>query len=152
MDQGAGNGTDKRPLVFLGLSVIILIVLVTIAFKSGPFGQQFRLEQAVICQELDGNRQPLHVGNTIPYGLRQVCLWLQYASAREGSHLDVSWYYGNELVLSEPLKLMTKDGVRAFYLLQEEGTPLPAGEYRVTVSTASKVWADIGFEIKKEQQ
>lgn len=150
MDQGHEKRSGKRPLILLGLSVIVLITLVTFTLKSGPFGQSFRLEQAVICQELDGNRQPLRAGNTIPYGLRQVCLWLQYASAREGSNLEVSWYYGNDLVLSEPLKLMTKDGVRAFYLLQEEGTPLPAGDYRVTISTLSKVWADIYFKIEKQ--
>ena len=94
----------------------------------------FKVDEALICQELDGNREPLLVGSSIPYGPSQICLWLKYSSARQGSHLEVSWYYGEDLVLSEPLKLMTKDGVRAFYLLREEGTSLPVGTYRVTVS------------------
>ena len=141
----------KRPLMLLGFSVILLLLLVTWSLKVGPFSSFFKVEEAVICQELGNNREPLLVSNSIPYGPRQICLWLKYSSAREGSHLEVSWYYGNELVLSEPLKLMTKDGVRAFYLLREEGTPLPVGSYRVTVSTPAKVWSDIKFEIARRK-
>ena len=141
----------KRPLMLLGFSVILLLLLVTWSLKVGPFSSFFKVEEAVICQELGNNREPLLVSNSIPYGPSQICLWLKYSSAREGSHLEVSWYYGNELVLSEPLKLMTKDGVRAFYLLREEGTPLPVGSYRVTVSTPAKVWSDINFEIARRK-
>ena len=141
----------KRPLMLLGFSVILLLLLVTWSLKVGPFSSFFKVEEAVICQELGNNREPLLVSNSIPYGPSQICLWLKYSSAREGSHLQVSWYYGNELVLSEPLKLMTKDGVRAFYLLREEGTPLPVGSYRVTVSTPAKVWSDIKFEIARRK-
>ena len=143
--------SEKRPLVLLGFSVILLLLLVTWSLKVGPFSSFFKVEEAVICQELGDNREPLLVSNSIPYGPSQICLWLKYSSAREGSHLEVSWYYGNELVLSEPLKLMTKDGVRAFYLLREEGTPLPGGSYRVTVSTPAKVWSDIKFEIARRK-
>lgn len=146
MDKSA-----KRPLVLLGLSVILLLLLVTWSLKVGPFSSFFKVEEAVICQELGEDREPLLKGNIIPYGPSQICLWLKYSSAREGSHLEVSWYYGNELVLSEPLKLMTKDGVRAFYLLREEGTPLPIGSYRVNVSTPAKVWSDIKFEIVRRK-
>ena len=141
----------KRPIMFLGFSVILLLLLETWSLKVGPFSSFFKVEEAVICQELGDNREPLLIGNSIPYGPSQICLWLKYSSAREGSHLEVSWYYGNELVLSEPLKLMTKDGVRRFYLLREEGTPLPVGSYRVTVSTPAKVWSDIKFEIARRK-
>ncbi len=151
MDFITRNKSAKRPLIFLGFSVILLLLLVTWSLKVGPFGSSFRVEQALICQELNDNRNPLYVSNSIPYGSRQICLWLQYSSAREGSHLEVSWYYGKDLVLSEPLKLMTKNGVRAFYLLREEGTPLPVGSYRVTVSTPDKVWSDIKFEVVRRK-
>ena len=141
----------KRPIMFLGFSVILLLLLVTWSLKVGPFSSFFKVEEAVICQELGDNREPLLIGNSIPYGPSQICLWLKYSSAREGSHLEVSWYYGNELVLSEPMKLMSKDGIRVFYLLREEGTSLPVGLYRVTVSTPAKVWSDINFEIVRRK-
>ena len=151
MKSSNSDNNAKRPLILLGCSVILLLLLVTWSLKIGPFSSFFKVEEALICQELGGNREPLLVGNSIPYGPSQICLWLKYSSAREGSHLEVSWYYGNELVLSEPLKLIAKDGVRAFYLLREEGTPLPVGKYRVTVSTPAKVWTDIKFEITRRK-
>ncbi|MEA5034399.1 hypothetical protein [Cloacibacillus evryensis] len=110
-------------------------------------GSSFRIDKAVVCVELDRDRLPHKVMNTIQYGTRQVCLWFQYSSAPEGNHLEVSWYYGKDIVLSEPLKLMTKDGVRAFYLLREEGTPLPVGKYRVTISSPTKRLSELEFEI-----
>ena len=143
--------SSKRPLVLLGLSVILLLLLVAWSLKAGPFSSFFKVEEALICQELGDNREPLFVSKSIPYGQSQICLWLKYSSAREGSHLEISWYYGKELVLSEPMKLMTKDGIRVFYLLREEGTPLPVGSYRVTVSTPAKVWSDIKFEIVRRK-
>ena len=145
------NKSAKRPLLLLAFSVVFLLLLVTWSLKVGPLLSSFKVDEALICQELDGNREPLLVGSSIPYGPSQICLWLKYSSARQGSHLEVSWYYGEDLVLSEPLKLMTKDGVRAFYLLREEGTSLPVGTYRVTVSAPDKVWADIKFEIVRRK-
>ena len=64
--------------------------------------------------------------------------------------MEIAWYYENEKVLSESLKLMTKDGKRAFYLLQEEGTPLPVGKYSVTISSATKVLSSLDFEIVRK--
>jgi len=151
MDSINKERSAKRPLILLGFSVILLLLLVTWSLKVGPFSSRFKVEDAVICQELGADRKPLLIGNSIPYGPSQICLWLKYSSAREGSHLEVSWYYGNELVLLEPLKLISKDGVRTFYLLREEGTPLPVGSYRVTVSTPAKVWSDIKFEIVRRK-
>ena len=147
MDQNYQDSYGKRPLILLGVAVIILVALIVVSLKSGLLGSTFRIDKAVVCVELDRNRLPHKVMNTIQYGTRQVCLWFQYSSASEGNHLEVSWYYGKDLVLSEPLKLMTKDGVRAFYLLREEGTPLPVGKYRVTISSPTKRLSELDFEI-----
>ncbi|MCD7952629.1 MAG: hypothetical protein LUG14_06870 [Synergistaceae bacterium] len=147
MDQNYQKSSGKRPLILLGVAVIMLVALIVVSLKSGLLGSTFRIDKAVVCVELDRNRLPHKVMNTIQYGTRQVCLWFQYSFASEGNHLEVSWYYGKDLVLSEPLKLMTKDGVRAFYLLREEGTPLPVGKYRVTISSPTKRLSELEFEI-----
>ena len=139
----------KRPFIILGASVVLLTVLVALSLNSGVFGNSLHIDKLIICLELDENRMPLRVSDSIPYGPRQICLWLQYASAREGSHLEVSWYYGKERVLSEPFKLMKKDGVKAFYLLREAGTPLPPGKYKVVVSTVTGELSNAAFEILK---
>lgn len=147
MGRDSGNASGNRPLVFLGIAVILLILSVIISFKAGPFRSSFRVEEVLICQELDGSRQPLRIGNSIPYGVRQVCLWLKYMSAREASYLEVSWFYEKDVILSERVGLTAKDGVRAFYLLREEGDILPKGNYSVVVSTGSKKWSEISFHI-----
>lgn len=147
MDQNYQNGSGRRPLILLGLTVVVLVILSVVSLKTGLLGSSFRIDKAVVCVELDRNRLPHKVMNTIQYGTRQVCLWFQYSSAPEGNHLEVSWYYGKDLVLSEPLKLMTKDGVRTFYLLREEGTPLPVGKYRVIISSPTKRLSELEFEI-----
>lgn len=150
MDQIFSNGSGKRPLLFLGIVIILLILLAVVSFKSGPFRSSFCVEEVVLSQELDGARRPLQVGNSIPFGARQVCLWIKYASAREGSYLNVSWYYENEMILSERIELTLKDGVRVFYLLKEEGIALPQGNYRVTVSAAATPQSEISFHIDKK--
>ncbi|MDO5114797.1 MAG: hypothetical protein Q4D58_01730 [Synergistaceae bacterium] len=139
--------TGKRSLVILGAIVVILVILSVMSLNTGLLGSPFRIDKAVVCIELDKNRLPHKVMETITHGVRQVCLWFQYSSAAEGNHLVVSWYYGEDMVLSESLKLMTKEGVRAFYLLREDGSPLPPGNYRVTISSATRMLSELNFEI-----
>lgn len=146
------NKSGRRSLVLLGAFVVVLAILVAATLKSGLSGRSFRIDKAVVCVELDRNRLPSKVKNSIQHGTRQVCLWFQYSSAPVGSHLEVTWYYGKDLVLSEPIKLMTKDGMRAFYLLREEGTPLPIGKYRVVISSTTKKLSDIEFSIVKKNE
>lgn len=149
MEQEYQSGSGKRPLILLGLVVIVLVALSVISLKTGMLGKSFRIDKAVVCIELDRNRLPHKIMDTIQYGTRQVCLWFQYSSAAAGNRLVVSWYYGTDLVLSESLKLITEDGTRAFYLLQEEGIPLPEGKYRVTISSPTKCLEELEFEITK---
>ena len=151
MERDHGKSSGRRPLLLLGAAVVVLVILSVISLRTGLLGSSFSIDKAVVCIELDSNRLPHKVRQTIQYGVRQVCLWFQYSSAPEGNHLEISWYYEDEKVLSESLKLMTKDGMRAFYLLEEEGTPLPAGKYRVTISSATKVLSSLDFEIIRKK-
>lgn len=150
MERDHGKSSGRRPLLLLGAAVIILVILSVVSLRTGLLGSSFSIDKAVVCIELDKDRLPHKVRQTIQYGVRQVCLWFQYSSARVGNHLEIAWYYENEKVLSESLKLMTKDGKRAFYLLQEEGTPLPVGKYSVTISSATKVLSSLDFEIVRK--
>lgn len=149
MNQPFKNMSEKSSLFFLGAIVVLLIFLAILSFKAGPFRSSFSVDEVLISQELDGSRKPIRIGNRIPSGVRQVCLWLKYSSAREGSYLEVSWFYQDEMVLSERVGLTAKDGVRAFYLLRDSGDALPTGDYKVTVSTAAKKWSETDFRIEQ---
>ena len=145
------NEAGKRPLIILGSAVILLLLLSAWSLKADLFTDGFHIDKSVICLELDENRKPLHISSKIQYGSRQICLWLQYSKAKEGNHLDITWYYGKDKVLTEQLKLMTADGVKAFYLLREEGTPLPVGSYKAVISTPVKTLSEIKFDIVRRK-
>lgn len=152
MDREEHKNSGNRPLILLGAAVVILAALVAVSLKAGLLGGQFKIDKAVVCVELDRERRPNKVMEKIPYGTRQVCLWFKYSNAPEGNHIDISWYYGKDLFQSESLKLMTKNGERAFYLLREAGTPLPIGKYRVTISSPTKKLSDLQFEIARKNE
>lgn len=151
MDRQEQKTSGNRPLILLGAAVVILAALVVMSLKSGILGGQFRIDKSVVCVELDRERRPNKVLEKIPYGVRQVCLWFKYSNAPDGTHLEISWYYGKDLFQSESLKLMTKNGERAFYLLREEGTPLPVGKYRVIIASPTKKLSDLQFEIVRKK-
>lgn len=150
MERKYFESSGRRPLIILAFAVVALVLLSVASLKTGLVGKTFRIDKSVVCVELDRSRRPHKIRETIQYGTRQVCLWFQYSDAPEGSHLEVSWYYGEDLVRSEPLKLMSKDGIRAFYLLREDGMPLPQGKYRVTISSPTKCLSELNFEIIKK--
>lgn len=143
--------SGKRPLVILGFIVVILLLFVVWSLKIGALGESFRLEKAVVCRELDNNSRPSGIFGDVPYGSRQICLWLEYSHARKGSDIKISWYYGKNLILSETVALIAKDGTRAFYLLRDEGTPLPVGAYRAVISQQTRKWSDIKFNVVKRK-
>lgn len=149
MSQNSSD-VSKKPLIVLGVVVIVLILLCVVSFKRGIIGRAFKIEKAVVCVELDSDKRPRKIRDVMTYGTKQACLWFNYSSASEGNRLEVEWYYNDSLVLSDPVKLMTKDGVRAFYLLHEGGTPLPAGKYTVKIIAPTKELCSVNFKIVKK--
>ena len=143
--------SKDKPFIILGCIIVVLLFLVAWSSKPEIFGEQLDINNACVCLELDDNRQPLHISNNIPYGSRQICLWFNYKSSRDGTHVDVTWYYGKDVVLDESMKLMDKEGTKAFYLRREEGTALPAGKYKVVLSTNNKIITEIPFAILKRK-
>jgi hypothetical protein len=145
--------SGKKPLIILGFSVIILLLLVAWSLsKIGAFGESFRVEKAVICPELDPDRKPADTdskNNVISYGTRQICLWFQYAGAQQGDNVKITWYSGGKSVFSEPVTLLSAAGTRSFYFIKEDGSMLPVGDYHVTITTPTRKRSEIKFSIVK---
>jgi hypothetical protein len=89
------------------------------------------LEDIQICEELDEDMKPLNAGKSVQEGIKQVCLWFSYSSAREGDSLEINWAFENQTIQRDVFRIASIEGVRAFYLLMEDGSPLPAGSYSV---------------------
>jgi hypothetical protein len=128
-----GNRRDQAtPLAGLGLFVVVLMAFLSLSFRSGNvIAASFRLDDVRICEELDGDLRPVNPGTVLPAEVKQACLWFQYSRAREGDSLEIFWNYGGQAIQKDSYRLSETEGIRAFYLLREDGTALPGGEYSV---------------------
>jgi len=132
--------TDKKrknsePIVFLGVLVLFLVVCVSLSFRKSNFiAGSFEIDEIQICEELDENLQPMNVDRNMSFDSTQVCIWFSYSSARRGDLIEITWYRDESVIQKEILRLAEPKGVKAFYLLREDGSPLESGFYSVNIS------------------
>ena len=133
MTEKKRKNTD--PIVFLGVFVILLMICVSWSFRRSNFiAGSFRIEEVQICEELDENLQPMNVDRNMSSESTQVAIWFSYSSARRGDLIEITWYRNESIIQKETLRLTEPRGVKAFYLLREDGSPLESGFYSVYIS------------------
>lgn len=137
----------KNALAVLGAFVLLMVFLVTWSARQTLFESPFVLEEVLLCEELNEAREPVHPGTLFAYGTRQVCLWFRYGAARGGDNLKVKWYYQNRLIHVESMQLFVPKGIKAFYLIKEDGSPLPKGLYKVTIELNGRLRSRLEFRI-----
>lgn len=121
-------------LVLLGVFVIILMFLLSWSFRNdNVLAGSFRLDDIQICDELDDNMKPLRIDRNLPADSRQVCLWFNYSKARDGDTLEILWKNDERIIQKDSFRLSEPNGFRAFYLLREDGSLLPSGNYSITL-------------------
>ena len=132
----AGNKRKNAdPVVFLGVLVLVLVACVSWSFRKSNFiAGSFRIEEVQICDELDENLRPVSVDRNMPPDSQQVCIWFSYSKARRGDSVEIEWYNDENMIQKEILRLTEPKGVKAFYLLREDGSPLESGFYSVRIS------------------
>jgi hypothetical protein len=121
---------------FLFISLILcvpVVVLLVWFFGQHHFVGPLRIHDIVLCKELDENNHPSEAAEQFEWGTRQVCLRFAYTAPRAGSQVGIQWIYGNRVIFQEQLTITAKKGIKAFYLLREDGTPLPMGDYCVVI-------------------
>lgn len=102
---------------------------------------------AVVCRELDDSSSPVGGGPIFRWGGRQVCLKFRYEAPRPGGNLDVIWRFQNQVIFRESIRIGDTGGVRAFFLLREDGSPLPVGEYDVSIENDGRERSRISFSV-----
>jgi hypothetical protein len=129
------RGSARRQsslLIMLGIATIVLMFFISWSFRTdNMIPGSFRLEDIQICEELDEDMKPLNAGKSVQEGIKQVCLWFSYSNAREGDSLEINWSFENQAIQKDVFRIDNAGGIRAFYLLMEDGSPLPAGPYSV---------------------
>jgi len=130
---------DKRknadPITLLGVLVVLFMACVSWSFRQSNFiAGSFRIEEVQICEELDDTLRPVNVDKNMPSDSQQICVWFSYSRARRGDSIEISWYHEENVIQRELLRLSDSKGVKAFYLLREDGSPLESGFYSVHIS------------------
>ena len=126
---------NADPIVYLGVLVLILVICVSWSFRKSNFiAGSFKIDEVQICDELDENLQPINVDKYMPYDSQKVCIWFSYSSARRGDLIEIAWYRDGSMIQREKLRLAEPKGVKAFYLLREDGSSLESGSYSIHIS------------------
>lgn len=143
---------SRNGRVFLLLMFCVIILLLCFSFlavRSNKAAGSFEIHSVLLCDEVDDRMQPLGAGTMFAYGARQLCLWFDYFCAAGGDSVRVRWYYRGRPIHSEVLRLAPGNGAKAYYLLQEDGSPLPKGSYSVRISLYDRIFSDVSFEISE---
>jgi hypothetical protein len=126
--------TGIPSLVTVGILVLILMGCLAWSFRTGDvIAGTFQLDEVQICEELDDFLQPVNASRNLPGGAQQACLWFRYSKARDGDSLEISWRLDERVIQKETFRLSEPRGMRAFYLLKEDGSALDAGFYTILI-------------------
>jgi hypothetical protein len=139
------SSSRRLPLVVLCFLPFVSVAIYGLFFCGSVVSPVSSLFEAAVCEGLNEDLAPVGAGNSFHYGVRQIGLWFRYRSARKGDTVQVEWFYGSHLVFRESFVLQPMEGIRAFYLVREDGTPLPPGEYCVRVGPAGLPHSRLDF-------
>ena len=130
----------KKLLILLGAIIFILLFSVLwSANKVGGYVGSVDIPRAFVCKEIKQNSVPQSAAK---FNLEneQVCLWFEYVNAKSDTPLKIVCYMDKTEIVRQRVVLVAKEGVRAYYLVKNDGSPLPPGKYRIVISTATKSW------------
>jgi len=134
---------------FVMIIVLSVPVVALLLWQQGhrSLAGPVRIDSAVICRELDDSNFPVGEGSVFQWGGRQVCLLFHYEAPRPGGFMDVIWRFRDRVIFRESLRIGETSGSRAFFLLREDGSPLPVGEYDVAIESDGKEQFRIPFSV-----
>jgi len=107
------------------------------------------IDSAVVCSELDGSSCPVGEASIFQWGGRQVCLRFHYEAPRPGSVMDIVWRFQGRVIFRESMRIGDTSGTKAFFLLREDGSPLPAGDYVVAIESDGRERRRVPFSVTR---
>ncbi len=134
---------NTRQKVSVFLIAVVLILLVSVLWslnKVGGYVGSLNIPRAFVCREIDPSSIPVPVSGRLSSRQSQVCIWFEYNHAGKDDKIKIICYKDKEEIIRQQIALAAGQGIRAFYLVKDDGRPLPAGKYSVVISNATKVW------------
>jgi hypothetical protein len=90
---------------------------------------------------------PGQSATTFPSGTERVVVWYRWAGAELGRRIDNRWSYQGSVVLEQGEVLEHDTGTAAWFLVSEDGGPLPDGDYRVELVEDGRAVTTIPFSV-----
>ncbi|WP_213698736.1 MULTISPECIES: hypothetical protein [unclassified Acetomicrobium] len=142
------DDATKKPLIFILAVAILLVPSFVVTVRSDMISGAIEITNIIVCEDLTSDLVPVNVVSSssgFSYGITQVCVAFTY---RGSSYFDscVEWYYEGDLIHNESVYL-DGEGVKVFYLLRDDGTPLKKGLYEFYITCKGVRLADISFSI-----
>ncbi|HQO83545.1 MAG TPA: hypothetical protein PLS21_06060 [Synergistales bacterium] len=134
---------------FVMIIVLSVPVVALLLWQRGHrfFAGPVEIDEAIVCRELDDSSRPVGEASVFQWGGRQVCLMFRYEAPRPGSVMDIVWRFQDRVIFRESLRIGETSGSKAFFLLREDGSPLPVGEYDVAIESDGKERCRIPFSV-----
>ncbi len=140
---------NGRSFALFSFSTILFfaIFFVVITGYRGDIGN-FSLDEAVICVDVDDSAIPWGVGDRFEFGVRQLCVLMGY-SGGDDDLVRFSWFFRGQLIHEEIQILDDQSNYRMFYILREDGSPLPPGAYSVQIDVNDRLAKRMAFSVEQ---
>lgn len=140
----------KRLLLVLSLLFVALSAVLLCRWRGYFYlTQPPQVGDLVLCEALDEVNHPVNTGNEFKWGTRSVCLLFDYKAFQKDTTLYVRWQYKGHTLAEEQVVLTDESGFCAFYLMKEDGAPLPIGDYSVAVESMGHVLSKAFFVVTR---
>lgn len=88
------------------------------------------------------------IGTTLPATAERAIVWYRWTGASDGHRIDIKWYSEpDQTILEQDESLDKPFGDSAWVLKKPDGSPLPAGAYRVELLENGAVVSKIPFTV-----
>ncbi|MCX7828805.1 MAG: hypothetical protein N2315_06310 [Thermanaerothrix sp.] len=138
--------SGDRSVLALYAGAFVLFLMSLWVFGAGSFVDRLEVFDAVSCSDLSDSMEPQEVSSEFPKDARQVCVFFRYRSPGE-EQVVIIWSHRGRVIQKETLSLHKGDGKKAFYLLREDGSPLPSGDYEVSVMWGIRRLGSVRFRV-----
>ena len=90
---------------------------------------------------------PGQSATTFPASTERVVVWYRWQGAEIGKRIDNRWSYQGSVVLEQGEALQHAEGTAAWFLMSEDGGPLPEGDYQVELVEDGRAVTTIPFSV-----
>ncbi len=142
------TGLRRQAVVWAGVA---LVVAAAVALTHAVFfgHTAFAITEAVTCQDIDTDRQPVKVTSVFPKGTERVHCWFAWKGASPKLEMTGQWYYatGGFRILDLHVTLTRAADHGVLSLQMPPGKTLPPGSYRLDLTVKGKTAKTIPFTV-----